>query len=206
MPVCLFPATSNTFRHPPPFEGNLIAKAGFCVLSLKTLQELEALRCDYTEQMQQVLALRLVVRQIVMILFNYLADTRRSQKTQPPPPPQHQQQQQQQQLPTARDSTAFLNDLLRVLLCDQVVRSALSQVPENPIPASQSKRLTPVCRKSSSNLSGSWTGGSVLEDLEEEDQSGFGPSDSDLYVEGQQFQQPQHTSAERQSASPPHIP
>ncbi|KAL5963296.1 hypothetical protein TSMEX_008961 [Taenia solium] len=155
------------------------------------LQDLEALRCECAEQTQQTLGLQLVVRQIVMILFNHLAEVRRLQEKAPPTPPStaatgtatHS---------SARDaSLTFLNDLLRVLLCDPTVRSALScdgvtgsaGASTATSAASIAKRPSSLRRKSSSNPPGSWSAGGVLEDLEEEDQSRLGSMEDNTSFE-----------------------
>ncbi|VDM17554.1 unnamed protein product [Hydatigera taeniaeformis] len=145
------------------------------------LQDLEALRCECAEQTQQTLGLQLVVRQIVMILFNHLAEVRRLQEKPPPTPPSTSTTGTTPS--SVRDtSLAFLNDLLRVLLCDPTVRSALSTdsvtgstgTSTATSAASVVKRPSSLRRKSCSNPPGSWSAGGVLEDLEEEDQSRLG--------------------------------
>ncbi|KAM3175937.1 hypothetical protein ACTXT7_007498 [Hymenolepis weldensis] len=152
-----------------------------------SLQDLEAFRCEYADQSQQTLALQIVVRQIVMILFNHLAEVRRMQEKTPQTPPSTSSPSATTAPASSIRDTAslnLLNDLLRVLLCDPTVRNALSSenatVPVNTtqIPASTTgtglKRPSSLRRKSSSNPPGSWGAGGVLEDLEEEDQSRMG--------------------------------
>ncbi|VDL61945.1 unnamed protein product [Hymenolepis diminuta] len=152
-----------------------------------SLQDLEAFRCEYADQSQQTLALQIVVRQIVMILFNHLAEVRRMQEKAPQTPPSTSSPSATTAPASSIRDTAslnLLNDLLRVLLCDPTVRNALNSenttVPVNTtqILASTTgtglKRPSSLRRKSSSKPPGSWSAGGVLEDLEEEDQSRMG--------------------------------
>ncbi|VDO12704.1 unnamed protein product [Rodentolepis nana] len=131
-----------------------------------SLQDLEALRCEYADQAQQTLALQIVVRQVVMILFNHLTEVRRMQEKAPQTPPSTSS-------PSSTSTTAassirdgaslnLLNDLLKVLLCDPIVRNALNNenanVPVNTtqMPTSTTgtrlKRPSSLRRKSSSNV------------------------------------------------------
>ncbi|EUB56223.1 hypothetical protein EGR_08925 [Echinococcus granulosus] len=147
-----------------------------------SLQDLEALRCECAEQTQQTLGLQLVVRQIVMILFNHLAEVRRLQEKPPLTPPSATATGTTTPSSARDASLTFLNDLLRVLLYDPTVRSALSSdgitgstgASTTTPAASVTKRPSSLRRKSCSNPPGSWSGGGVLEDLEEEDQSRLG--------------------------------
>lgn len=131
------------------------------ICPFKSLQDLEALRCECAEQTQQTLGLQLVVRQIVMILFNHLAEVRRLQEKAPPTPPSTTATGTTTPSSARDASLTFLNDLLRVLLCDPTVRSALSSdgvvgstgASTATPAASVAKRPSSLRRKSCSNVS-----------------------------------------------------